>query len=96
MDFSAAAMPSWADLVDDEATGVVLPTVSNARPKATTSLAAELDMAANNSRDGLNLSFKSVRVRCAPVVDRRFLGRILLRFGVMCHFLCDALFAFLR
>ena len=57
--FDATAMPSWADMVEDDNLTAVGKPMLKGPPGA--NLASELDLAANNSRDGINLCFKSVR-----------------------------------
>jgi hypothetical protein len=62
LDFGAAHA-SWADMAEEEeqvcAPSHATPSVSGRQPMSA-ALAAELDLAAASSRDGLNLCFKSV------------------------------------
>jgi hypothetical protein len=55
---SSSAMPSWADMVESEDMAPAAATKKGCT--LSPGVAAELDLAANCSRDGLNLSFKSV------------------------------------
>jgi hypothetical protein len=54
--FSSAAMPSWADMAEAEDAGTPMLPFPTGRPDAGSAV-LEID----SSRDGLNLTFKSVR-----------------------------------